>query len=172
MAGGKFNAQQIKITQRRNKALELRKTGASYRQIADMLRSNEEIGTTSRYSRFCAYADVREALKEAREQTQETATELREIEVQRLDMASVAIAKMVRDGNLGAIDRWIKIIESRCRLLGLNVNDLDKAWTTLEAYGFQRVDDGNGGYTLVDKYTKNNISDLEKDQDSSDMKTD
>jgi hypothetical protein len=37
-----------------------------------------------------------------------------------LDMATVAISPLVEEGNLKAIDRWLRISERRCRLLGLD----------------------------------------------------
>ena len=57
------------------------------------------------------------ALKEL---TREPAEEVLKLELERLDVATRAIAKQVRDGHLGAIDRWLRIIESRARFLGLH----------------------------------------------------
>jgi hypothetical protein len=51
---------------------------------------------------------------------QEPADELRTLEVERLDAAAAAIYPSVKQGQYGAIDRWIKIMERRAKLLGLD----------------------------------------------------
>lgn len=153
MAGGKNSGKKVLIAERRQRVLELRKTGASFRQISDVIAKDPKFDQP-KYSHVQAMLDCQGMLKEIAESNRSGAIELRELEAQRLDMAAVAIAKHVRDGHLGAIDRWLKIVDQRCKLYGLNLDDLNRAWATLESYGFERVDDGNGGYKLIDKYTQ------------------
>jgi hypothetical protein len=44
----------------------------------------------------------------------------RALELQRLETALHALMSKVRQGDLAAIDRWLKLCESRRKLLGLN----------------------------------------------------
>src|SRR5512139_798613 len=95
---------------RRIEALELRKSGASYRQI----------GRALNISGAQAHRDVCLALAGLARIEKHTAEELQAIEVERLDLALLAIAPQVKAGHLGAIDRWIRLSERRCKLLGLD----------------------------------------------------
>lgn len=84
--------------------------GISYRQMAEALEVS--IGTISN--------DVKIILgRWQREQIQNTAGWVA-LELQRLDRAAVAIWPDVLDGKLQAIDRLLKIMERRAKLLGLD----------------------------------------------------
>jgi hypothetical protein len=50
----------------------------------------------------------------------EPAQELITLELERLDMATRAIAHQVEKGSLRAIDRWLRIMDRRAKLLGLD----------------------------------------------------
>ncbi|MEU2590812.1 hypothetical protein ABZ649_04500 [Streptomyces albidoflavus] len=68
-----------------------------------------------------ACKDVREALKDRVTELDEHVDELRAVEAQRLDrLFFVAYRKAVRDGDLPAIDRALRVMERRARLLGLD----------------------------------------------------
>ena len=97
--------------ERRLKSLELRKNGASYRQI----------GVALGVATDTAWKDVIRSLADLAKIEMGMAAELRALETERLDMALLSLAKGVRDGNLGAIDRWIRLSESRRKLLGLDM---------------------------------------------------
>jgi hypothetical protein len=107
--GGKND--QIDIEDRRAKALELRKGGSSYRAIAKKL--NTDVAT--------AYKDVDVALKSLVQMNTASASELREIELERLDAMLLSISDNLKNGHLGAIDRALRIMERRARLLGLDM---------------------------------------------------
>jgi len=89
-------------------ALELRKGGASYQQIAQALGYSGPSG---------AFKAVETALKESK---REAGEELRTLELERLDSAFLAIWTYVKNGHLGAMDRMLRIMERRARLLGLD----------------------------------------------------
>lgn len=89
-------------------AFELRKSGASFRQIAEQLGYADESG---------ARKAVMALLKK---QQVEAVEDYRKVELARLDAMLLAIAQQVRQGHLGAIDRALKIMERRARLLGLD----------------------------------------------------
>lgn len=98
----------IEAAERRAKALELRKAGATYDQIANQL------GFSNRGN---AQRAVQTALKEI---TAEPAREVITLEVERLDAMLLGLWPRARKGDLGAIDRVLRIQERRARLLGLD----------------------------------------------------
>ena len=100
--------QSVQSLDRQLKALELRKAGVNYQQIADTLGYANPSG---------AFKAVERALKALQK---EPASELLALELERLDAMLVAIAPAVRAGNFGAIDRALKIAERRAKLLGLD----------------------------------------------------
>jgi DNA-binding CsgD family transcriptional regulator len=110
MAGGRSSRHKVDIAEKRQKCLKLRRFGASFRQIAE--QQGISLGQAHTY--------VSEALAEINSLTATDAKQLRELELERLDIATLAIAEHVRQGHLGAIDRWLKIAERRAKLLGLD----------------------------------------------------
>ena len=90
------------------KALELRKAGISYARIAETLGYKDGSG---------AWRAVKAALKKT---LQEPSDELRMLEIERLDAMLAAIWGSVKQGQYGAQDRALKIMERRAKLLGLD----------------------------------------------------
>ncbi len=99
-----------KAAQRRRAAIEYRKAGLTYRAIADRLGISPQQ----------AYRDVQATLKQIHVESLETAEEMVQLEQERLDNYLVALAGRLSKGELQAIDRAIKISESRRKLLGLD----------------------------------------------------
>ena len=106
-----YDAKQAEIIERQRQALELRKSGASLRSIGNSLG----------VSHIQARNDIEAALELARAEVTEDAIKLRALEVERLDGMLLAIASAVRQGHLGAIDRALRIMERRAKLLGLDM---------------------------------------------------
>jgi len=104
----KTSKRRIKAVERQRDALELRKAGATYQQIADQLRFRGPSG---------AYKSVMSALKKT---LQEPARDVRLLELSRLDALYVEVYRMARQGVLGAVDRCLRIMERRARLMGLD----------------------------------------------------
>lgn len=96
--------------ERRLKALELRTAGASYRAIAAQLGVSHQQ----------AYEDVAHELEVLAERSQAEAAHVRTLELERLDAMTVAIWQQVRAGNQGAIDRALRVMERRAKLLGID----------------------------------------------------
>jgi len=96
--------------ERRQKALELRKNGYDYRTIAKAL--NTTVKT--------AYLDVQKCLEEIRANTHETAEDVLELELKRLDIAQAALMPRVREGDPRAIDTLMRVQERRAKYLGLD----------------------------------------------------
>lgn len=103
------DASTIAIEERRGKALDLRRSGASLRRIAAQLHvSHEQVRL-----------DIQAALSEAIKENVDNAEQLRTMELERLDDMLLRIAPQVNNGHLGAIDRALRISEQRSKLLGL-----------------------------------------------------
>ena len=95
---------------RQIKALELRRMGKGYTEIAAALG----IGKSQ------AHRLVTAALIDARQQVSADANDLRAEELSRLDAMLGGLWADARRGNVSAIDRVLKIMERRARLLGLD----------------------------------------------------
>jgi hypothetical protein len=95
---------------RRNKALELRKIGLSYRLIAKTLK----------ISCRQAYNDVQRALEEGAGTEDDMVVLERNLTDQRLDAVITALHKHVHEGDYRAIDRWLRTCEIRRKLLRLD----------------------------------------------------
>ncbi|WP_280244948.1 MULTISPECIES: helix-turn-helix domain-containing protein [Nocardia] len=93
--------------ERMARALKLRKSGATYRQIGEQL--GVSISTAHEY--------VRDALAEV---TKEPAETVLALELERLDGMLLGIAKQANSGDLKAIDRALRIMVRRDRLTGLD----------------------------------------------------
>lgn len=104
MTGGK----RIDAAERQRKALEARKAGASYDQIARQLN-------------YAGPSSAHKAVITALQRTiQEPADELRQLELTRLDALLIPVWGQAMKGSLPAIDRAIRIMERRAKLLGLD----------------------------------------------------
>ncbi len=110
MAAPKFTGTDSKIraAEKAAQAMRLRAAGVTY----------EEIARTLGYSaRSNAHIAVQRALRDA---IQEPADELRTLEAGRLDKLQQALWAQAMQGNQGAVDRVLRIMERRARLLGLD----------------------------------------------------
>lgn len=104
------NAAKARKLERQQKALELRRMGLGYAEIGAQLG----IGKSQ------SHRLVVEALEDAIAQINLDADHLRAEEVSRLDGMLRGLWPDARKGNLGAVDRVLKIMERRAKLLGLD----------------------------------------------------
>jgi hypothetical protein len=118
MAGGPASVQKIAIAERRKMALDLRKQGGSYRQIADSLRDVE--GIPAKYSHVQAQRDVTDELRRYNEANRETAGIVKRLELERLDELWQAFWPAAVAGDPIMLDRVLRIMERRARLEGLD----------------------------------------------------
>ncbi|QDU60012.1 hypothetical protein Pan216_08490 [Planctomycetes bacterium Pan216] len=93
---------------RQERALELRKAGLSYEEIA------EKVGYSNRRS---AHQAVTSALRKS---SRETTEEVRLLELERLNRLLVSVWSSALKGDEKSIDRALKILERRGKLLGLD----------------------------------------------------
>ena len=121
---------------RQLKALELRKAGVGYDEIAKALGFKWRSG---------AFAAVKRALKEVK---REPCQALITLEAERLDKMQTALwAKAIR-GDYGAVDRILRIMERRARLLGLDAPE--RVDLKADVTGRVKVDDTYGVEQLRD----------------------
>jgi hypothetical protein len=107
----KATADKVTAAERQKQAMELRKAGASYSAIA------ERVGYASESGARKAVATV---LARIVAEANESAGELRAMTLERLDAMILAIWPACRRGDLGAIDRVLRIEAQRAKLLGLD----------------------------------------------------
>lgn len=95
---------------RRPQALQLRIAGATYRQIAAQLKCNLAL----------AYKAVQGALGELDDVTKGLAERHRDLELQRLERATLALWPSVQQGDKDAIRTYVRLAERKAKLLGLD----------------------------------------------------
>lgn len=107
------SVKKLTALEREREAMRLRMSGMTYDDIA------ERLGITKQG----AHKAVMRALGKLRTQVLEDASQLRSIEVQRLDVLFNQMYGQAERGNQGAVDRCIKIMERRAKLLGLDITE-------------------------------------------------
>lgn len=106
--GARTSAPTIDRRQKMQQALEYRKAGATFEQIA------EKLGLSNKGN---AYRLVRDALKEV---TREPAEEVLILELERLDRMLMGMWGQAAAGDVFAVDRVLKIMDRRAKYLGLD----------------------------------------------------
>lgn len=107
----KTSVRRIKTTEKTLKALELRKRGMNYTQIGEKLGCARN--TACRY--------VLSELENLADKCREEAVHVRDLELHRLDELYLIAYHAISDGNdLAGIDRCLRIMERRAKLLGLD----------------------------------------------------
>ncbi|WP_328925599.1 hypothetical protein OG429_13700 [Streptomyces sp. NBC_00190] len=131
------------IARRRSDAIDLRLAGVDWLTIARKLAADPAVNADGaaypqgygieRYRKgqeppddpaliHAACRDVRKALDDRRTELNDDVDQMRALEADRLDrLFLVAYRKVVRDQDLTAIDRALRVMERRARLLGLDM---------------------------------------------------
>lgn len=103
-----------RATERRAAAAALRRLGCSYQEIG------EKLGIT----RQAAFKLVKTAIRRLQEEAAEDLEAMRVLELERMDRWLVMVAQEIRAGNvLPGIDRGLRIMERRAKLLGLDAKE-------------------------------------------------
>lgn len=121
MAQWSSQSQQLDTQTRRQFVLDLRKSGATYRQIADA--AIERFGKDNLPKGWdCLYAakDVKRELKKVQAVNEKLATDIRALELERLDAMLLALWPKARKGNESSIDRVLRIMKRRADLTGID----------------------------------------------------
>lgn len=103
----KTNRRVVRAAERSALALQLRLQGYTYAEIA------ERVGYKSKSAAHLA------VMREIRRIPAPYAEELRQVEMERLEIALRALYPKVIRGDCNAIKRWTDVIELQCRMLGL-----------------------------------------------------
>jgi hypothetical protein len=101
------DAHRVEVRERTRKALELRRAGANYDEIARQLG----------LAKSTVHAMVHSAMREI---TREPAEELRNLELQRLDAMMMGLWPNARKGDATAVTAVLRVMERRAKLLGLD----------------------------------------------------
>jgi hypothetical protein len=107
---------------RRSFVLGLRRAGMTYARIAELAvenfgSDNLPSGWDERY----AYKDVMRELEKYRNGLQEDAETIRTLEMERLDRLYQVAYRQATGGSMQAVDRCLRIMERRSKLLGLDL---------------------------------------------------
>jgi hypothetical protein len=105
-----MSKRRIAARQHEAEALALRKSGSTYEAIA------RDLGVSVQ----SAHRAVRRALDRLNGEIAEGVTDVRRMELERLDAMLGALWPKAARGNLTAVDRVLHIMERRARLLGLD----------------------------------------------------
>ena len=108
--GAKTAPAKIPAAARREKTLELRASGQSIRAIADKLG----------VSKSQVHRDIEKELKAAAERRKKIAGLIIDLELAKLDALEEKAWEHITDGELSAIDRVLRAMERRAKLLGLD----------------------------------------------------
>lgn len=96
--------------ERRVQAFELHKVGVPYREIG------AQLGVSGK----TAHEDVQSVLDELRAMARTSANDYVLVELERLDAAQFALSQHLDSGDPQIINSWVKVSESRRKLLGLD----------------------------------------------------
>lgn len=108
--GGKNKGKNITAQDRRLQAVQLRRNGATF----------DAIGKAIGISTARAHKIVTEELDRSAKQLNNETEQLRQLEVMRLERLLVSISTAITNGQLGAVDKAIKISERLSKLQGLD----------------------------------------------------
>lgn len=106
------------ILVRRRTVLELRRRGKTIEEIMEAWNSSVEL--EYRVSRSTIAKDLKEALQQLAEESASDAKAVRELLAQRLDLAMGApkFLRQIDNGNLGAIDKLVRMVDTYAKLYG------------------------------------------------------
>ncbi len=105
------SAAKARVIKAQAQALDLRRSGLGYAEIAE----------TMGCSVSTAHGYIKRAMESARLQVEADVIDMRAEEISRLDGMLRGLWAKAKKGNVGAIDRVLKISERRSKLLGLDM---------------------------------------------------
>lgn len=132
MAGGVTSATKIELANRRAEAIELRRAGHSYREIAAILRIQFK---QPKYSHEAAWQDIRHEMKALVARTETDVTTIRAFELSRIDRLIRAAWVAALQGSVQHIKAVAQLLKLKSDITGimapkellLNVTELDNA---------------------------------------------
>jgi hypothetical protein len=122
--GTKRLAIEARSATRRARAIELRKKGLTYRQIAEVMRrpgpNGEPPEAPRGYGEANAYRDIQAELAHLAQERRDDAEAVRALELARLDRLLLALEKGIASGDVQSINAAIRLSESRRKLEGVD----------------------------------------------------
>lgn len=109
---------QIELTERRAAALELRKQGGSYREIAETMRNEGKAPETYDYT--LAWKDVTDELRRLNEENGASVEEMRQLQLEQLNALWTKQYDLALEGDGWALDRCLAIQGRIGALFGLS----------------------------------------------------
>jgi hypothetical protein len=110
MSESRSSPRRFKTAERRTLAVQLRVEGKTFRQI----------GAAMGFSEQRAHFIVTEELQRLNRERSEAASELQQLESQRLDALHAAVWEKAQAGDLDAINAVVKLMNRRAKLLGID----------------------------------------------------
>lgn len=110
MGKSKTGAGKLTTAEVRERVLQLRLSGASYREIGAVVGVNAST----------AYRHVRKAIAAIEKRCAEQAAEIRRLELERLDALQMALWPRALNGDEKATRQVLRVMERRAALLGLD----------------------------------------------------
>jgi hypothetical protein len=101
-------AQTMKLEVRRKMIAEELLAGRTYREIREKYK----------VSLATIHKDVKAILSRLENEQIAIAADARRLDLARIDVAIAGIFPMVKTGQVGYIDRWVKLLERRAKMLG------------------------------------------------------
>jgi hypothetical protein len=120
--GTSHSAEDLLATQqRRREVLQLKEAGATYEAIArTLLERHGTHALPAGYDRRYAYKDLHRELEKLQDENREAAESVRDVELRRLDRMLRGLWNKAVQGDPQAIDRVLKIMQRRAKMLGLD----------------------------------------------------
>lgn len=119
--GTKRREKLVETARRREFVLQRRKAGDNYREAAEA--AEEKFGADALpkgWGMEYAHKDVTRMLRKVRDQAQEEARQVRELELQRLDAMFAGIWEDATAGDVDAVNSALRVMKRRARMLGLD----------------------------------------------------
>jgi hypothetical protein len=115
LKGSKSN--KFTIAERRSKALQLRKTGATLEAVAAVIAKDFD---NPKYGRAHAFKDIDDSLRDLNETCSHSAEEYRRQQLERLEDWLFRLQPKIQQGDPKAIATAIQVSDRQCKLLGLD----------------------------------------------------
>jgi hypothetical protein len=107
----------INIVDRRRRALELRRAGATYEQVASVIAKELKL---PKYSRARAYEDIDFALAELNREFNIDTEGLRRLELEKIDRLELGLWKSAINGDPQSVKVFVSLMDRRAKLCGLD----------------------------------------------------
>lgn len=123
MAGNAQTAERLEAAKRRAFVLQARKAGATYREIAALaLRTFGADALPKGWDERYAYKDIKRELDKLRAEIADSAENVLALELQRLDdlLKGLWAEAAKQQPDYKAVDRVLRVMERRAKLLGLD----------------------------------------------------